>query len=106
VPVVPDRDPQLAEGCATWKRLEFPKVLIQYGEAVKFPLLADPTREQQQAVADYILERIRELHTSLSTLGSRGSMRAPEAQNARSLRRRHLRRPVEAPTPGSPTHAS
>src|SRR5438445_654422 len=38
-----------------WKRLQFPKVTIQYGEPFKFPVIADPSREQQQVVADYIL---------------------------------------------------
>jgi 1-acyl-sn-glycerol-3-phosphate acyltransferase len=88
-----------------WKRLEFPKVLIQYGEAVKFPLIADPTRDQQQQVADYILERIRELHTSLSTLGFRGSMR--ELKRKRALATPSPPpQPAGAPTPRSPTHAS
>ena len=56
-----------------WKRLQFPKVLIQYGEPFKFDVVADPTREQQQWVADYTLDRIRELHGSLARLGYRGT---------------------------------
>ncbi|HEY1593626.1 MAG TPA: lysophospholipid acyltransferase family protein [Solirubrobacteraceae bacterium] len=104
VPVVPTAILN-SQKVRNWKRLEFPKVLIQYGEAVKFPLIADPTREQQQAVADYVLERIRELHTSLSALGSRGSMRDLKRKRALATPSPPPQ-PVEAPTPGSPTHAS
>jgi 1-acyl-sn-glycerol-3-phosphate acyltransferase len=59
-----------------WKRLKFPKVVVQFGEPFRFAQLDHPTREQQQQVADYILERIRELHTELGRLGYRGALRA------------------------------
>jgi 1-acyl-sn-glycerol-3-phosphate acyltransferase len=63
-----------------WKRLEFPKVIVQYGEPVRFAVEEEPTREQQQQVADYILERIRELHSQLAGLGYRATKRAVRAQ--------------------------
>ena len=88
-----------------WKRLRVPEgASIQYGEPFKFPLIADPTREQQQAVADYILERIRELHTSLATLGYRGSMR--ELKRKRRAKPSPPAPPAAAQAPRSPTHAS
>lgn len=59
-----------------WKRLQFPKVVVRFGEPFRFPLIADTTREQQQQAADYILERIRELHAELARLGYRGARRA------------------------------
>jgi 1-acyl-sn-glycerol-3-phosphate acyltransferase len=58
-----------------WKRLQFPRVTVCYGEPFRFPLVPESTREQQQEVADYILERIRELHGELSRLGHRGALR-------------------------------
>jgi len=66
-----------------WKRLQFPKVTIQYGEPFRFPLIAEPTREQQQQVADYILERIRELYTALAERGYRETAR--ELKRGRAL---------------------
>jgi 1-acyl-sn-glycerol-3-phosphate acyltransferase len=48
-----------------WKRLQFPKVTVLYGAPVCWERLEDPTREQQQAVADAILEEIRGLHAQL-----------------------------------------
>jgi 1-acyl-sn-glycerol-3-phosphate acyltransferase len=59
-----------------WKRLYFPRVTVRYGEPFRFPVVAESTREQQQEVADYILERITELHGELSRLGHRGALRA------------------------------
>ena len=35
-----------------WKRLRFPKVTVQYGDAIRWERIENPTREQQQAVAD------------------------------------------------------
>jgi 1-acyl-sn-glycerol-3-phosphate acyltransferase len=73
-----------------WKRLQFPKVTVQYGEPFRFEVVERPTREQQQEVADYVLARIRELHAELSRVGRRGARQAARAQ---------LRRPARAATP-------
>src|SRR5271156_6191528 len=48
-----------------WKRLQFPKITVQYGEAMRWEQIDDPTREQQQAVADQILVEIRRLYAGL-----------------------------------------
>jgi 1-acyl-sn-glycerol-3-phosphate acyltransferase len=65
-----------------WKRLQFPKVTIQYGEPMRFERVEHASRERQQAVADEILERIRELHRGLERYGRRGMV-----QRMRELRR-------------------
>jgi 1-acyl-sn-glycerol-3-phosphate acyltransferase len=59
-----------------WKRLRFPKVTVSYGEAFRFEVEHDPSRERQQQAAGYILERIRELHTELAALRG-GTERRP-----------------------------
>ncbi len=58
-----------------WKRLQFPKVTIQYGEAMRWEQVENPTREQQQAVADEILTEIRRLYKGLEEHGRRGVLR-------------------------------
>jgi 1-acyl-sn-glycerol-3-phosphate acyltransferase len=55
-----------------WKRLQFPKVTVLYGEPLHFPKVARPTREQQQEVADLVLARIKELHAELEQHGRKG----------------------------------
>ena len=63
-----------------WKRLRFPRVTVRYGEPLRFAVIAQPTREQQQWVADLILDRIRKMHDEMEHLGHRGSLRAAEAR--------------------------
>jgi 1-acyl-sn-glycerol-3-phosphate acyltransferase len=70
-----------------WKRLQFPKVTIQYGEPMRWEQLAEPTREQQQAVADQILTEIRELYAALEQHGRKGILRRLREQ--RRAERRH-----------------
>jgi 1-acyl-sn-glycerol-3-phosphate acyltransferase len=59
-----------------WKRLQFPRVTVSYGPPLRFDVVADPTREQQQEAADLILDRIRQRHSELVRLGHRGALRA------------------------------
>jgi 1-acyl-sn-glycerol-3-phosphate acyltransferase len=45
-----------------WKRLQFPKVVVEYGDPIIWERIPDPTRDQQQAAADEIFSRIRALY--------------------------------------------
>ncbi|TMM18094.1 MAG: 1-acyl-sn-glycerol-3-phosphate acyltransferase [Actinobacteria bacterium] len=58
-----------------WKRLQFPRVTVQYGDALRWAPIADPTREQQQAVADEILAEIRRLYAGLQQHGRKGILK-------------------------------
>jgi 1-acyl-sn-glycerol-3-phosphate acyltransferase len=68
-----------------WKRFQFPTISVQYGEPFRFPVVEHPTREEQQQAAEYILDRIRELHAQLAQLGYR-----------RAAREAHRRDPVSS----------
>ena len=48
-----------------WKRAQFPRVHVRYGDAVRWPQTHDPDRDQQQAVANEIFARIKSLYASL-----------------------------------------
>ncbi len=63
-----------------WKRLQFPKVTIQYGEPIRWEAIADPEREQQQSVADQILVEIRRLYAGLEEHGRKGVIRSLREQ--------------------------
>jgi 1-acyl-sn-glycerol-3-phosphate acyltransferase len=54
-----------------WKKLQFPKVLVQYGEPLHFSRVVQPSREQQQAAADEILGAIRALYADLEQHGEK-----------------------------------
>jgi 1-acyl-sn-glycerol-3-phosphate acyltransferase len=56
-----------------WKKLQFPKVTVQYGEPFRYEQLADPSREQQQAAAEEIFAAIKEVYAGLDELGRAGA---------------------------------
>jgi 1-acyl-sn-glycerol-3-phosphate acyltransferase len=58
-----------------WKRLQFPKITVHYGEPIRWEKVEDPTREQQQAVADQVLIEIRRLYGALEEHGRKGILR-------------------------------
>ena len=79
-----------------WKRLQFPKVTIQYGEPMRWEPIENPTREQQQAVADQVLVEIRRLYARPRGARAQGHpaarlrARAAHGRAPRRLRRRGL----------------
>ena len=60
-------------GVRRWKKLQFPKITVQYGEPITFPAVADPTREQQLECANQIFDRVRDMYEALDGQG-RGSV--------------------------------
>jgi 1-acyl-sn-glycerol-3-phosphate acyltransferase len=49
-----------------WKKGQFPTVAVKYGDALRWQTIDDPSRDQQQAVADEIFERIKALYYPLA----------------------------------------
>jgi 1-acyl-sn-glycerol-3-phosphate acyltransferase len=66
-----------------WKRLQFPKITVQYGRPLRFEPIEESTREQQQQAADVIFERMKVLHAELERLGPRDAMRAARLRHSR-----------------------
>jgi len=54
-----------SERARQWTKLHFPKVTIQFGEPVAYPVEAEPDRERQLEVATQIFGRVRELYGGL-----------------------------------------
>ncbi len=54
-----------------WKRGDFPQVTVHYGRPMRWEVVEDPTREQQQAVADAVFAEIRSLYDALESKGRR-----------------------------------
>jgi 1-acyl-sn-glycerol-3-phosphate acyltransferase len=75
-----------------WRRLRFPKVTIQYGEPITFPVKADPDRDEQQQVANKVFDRVRAMYVDLEENGRRDVLR-------------RLREGLPSTSPGpDPTH--
>jgi 1-acyl-sn-glycerol-3-phosphate acyltransferase len=69
-----------------WNKLQFPKVTVQYGDPIRFDqVVEEPTREQAQAAAQIVFERIETLYYGLQRNGRRHAVRASRA--ARAARR-------------------
>jgi 1-acyl-sn-glycerol-3-phosphate acyltransferase len=59
-----------------WRRLQFPKVTIQYGEPLVFPVEANPSRERQQEVANQVFDQVRMMYVALEEKGRKGVLRS------------------------------
>ena len=53
-----------------WKRLQFPKVTVYYGEPFAYERVEAPTRDQEQAAADAIFAEVRALYERATAAGS------------------------------------
>jgi 1-acyl-sn-glycerol-3-phosphate acyltransferase len=62
-------------GIRAWRRFRFPKVTIQYGEPMTFPVVEAPSRERQQQAAERIFDRVRAMYVALEEKGRRGVIR-------------------------------
>ena len=65
----------------------FPQITIRYGEPVSFPVVAEPTREQQLDCSKEVFDQVKKMYTALDEKGRRGVKQA-------------LREKVKAPEPG------
>lgn len=68
VPVVP----VAIHGSASvrkWKKLAFPKVTVCFGEPIVFPVVEDPTREQQMQAASEVFAVVRQMYEDVESNG-------------------------------------
>jgi 1-acyl-sn-glycerol-3-phosphate acyltransferase len=63
-------------GVRRWKRLFLPKVTVQFGEPLTFPVEQDAGRERQQQVSDEVFDRVREMYGRLEREGRRAVIRS------------------------------
>ena len=71
-----------SRGVRDWKRLRFPKVTVQYGEPMTFPVVAEPSPEEQQRAAERIFTPVREMYMALDEHGRRGVLRSLKSRVA------------------------
>jgi 1-acyl-sn-glycerol-3-phosphate acyltransferase len=72
-----------SERVRSWKRLRFPKVTLQFGEPVSFPVEEEPSRERQVEIAGEIFAHVRELYEGLATRSAaRSGRRSPDRGRA------------------------
>jgi 1-acyl-sn-glycerol-3-phosphate acyltransferase len=66
-----------------WKRFRFPRVTVQFGEPIVFPVEESPSRERQLEAATEVFSRVREMYEGLVTRsGRRASRRSSDRARA------------------------
>jgi 1-acyl-sn-glycerol-3-phosphate acyltransferase len=58
-----------------WRRFQFPKVTVQYGEPLSFPLKENASRSEQQQVANEVFDHVRAMYVDLERNGRRGVLK-------------------------------
>jgi 1-acyl-sn-glycerol-3-phosphate acyltransferase len=59
-----------------WKRFRFPKVTVQFGEPLTFPVEESPSRERQLEVASEVFDRVRAMYGALESEGRAAVIRS------------------------------
>ena len=62
-------------GVRRWKRFRFPKVTVQFGEPIAFPIEKSPSRGRQLEVATEAFEPVRKMYRELATRNERRASR-------------------------------
>jgi 1-acyl-sn-glycerol-3-phosphate acyltransferase len=70
VPVIPVAIHGSA-GVRRWKRFRFPKVTVQFGEPLTYPVEENASRERHQQVSDQVFDRVREMYGRIEREGPR-----------------------------------
>jgi 1-acyl-sn-glycerol-3-phosphate acyltransferase len=58
-----------------WRRLRFPKITVQFGEPLAFPVEKAPNRERQLEAAREIFARVRQMYEGLAMRNARRASR-------------------------------
>jgi 1-acyl-sn-glycerol-3-phosphate acyltransferase len=76
-----------SERARNWRRLQFPKVTVQYGEPLRFEKVEEPTKEQAQTASEVVFERVARMHSALRKDGRRKAVRAARAARQTAVQR-------------------
>jgi 1-acyl-sn-glycerol-3-phosphate acyltransferase len=62
-----------------WKRFRFPKVTVQFGEPLSFPVEQGPSRERQLEVSTQVFDRVRDMYGRLEREGRTAVLRSQKS---------------------------
>jgi 1-acyl-sn-glycerol-3-phosphate acyltransferase len=65
-----------SESVRRWKRFRFPKITVQFGEPISFPVEREPDRERQLEAAREIFAPVREMYGRLQEGGRAAAVEA------------------------------
>ena len=82
-----------SQNARNWKKLQFPKVTVQFGDPIRFEQVEHPTREQAQAASQVVFAEVEKLYYGLQQHGRKRAIRAARAAR-RAAAEAAGRRPV------------
>jgi 1-acyl-sn-glycerol-3-phosphate acyltransferase len=79
-----------------WKKLQFPKVTVQFGDPIRFEPVEKPSRDQSQAASEVVFAQIETLYYGLAEKGRKHAVKTARAAHAAAQRaaKRASRRPA------------
>jgi 1-acyl-sn-glycerol-3-phosphate acyltransferase len=85
-----------SQGARNWKRLQFPKVTVQFGDPISFDKVENPIREQAQEASEVVFAEVKELYGGLRDRGRKHAVRAARAARRKAAEAAEAagRRPV------------
>jgi 1-acyl-sn-glycerol-3-phosphate acyltransferase len=84
-----------------WKKLQFPKVTVQYGDPIRFDKIEEPTRDQSQGASEVVFASIETLYYGLQENGRRHAVKAARAAHAaRNAAKRAAEQATRRPAAG------
>jgi len=84
-----------------WKKLQFPKVTVQYGDPIRFDKIEEPTRDQSQSASEVVFAEIETLYYGLQENGRRHAVKAARAAAAaRNAAKRAAEQAARRPAAG------
>lgn len=67
-----------------WKKFTFPKVTVQFGHPMSFPVVEEPTREQQMEASNSVFDHVRAMYDGIRDKGRKQVAKDLETAEARA----------------------
>jgi 1-acyl-sn-glycerol-3-phosphate acyltransferase len=71
-----------SEKARNWRKLQFPKVTVQFDKPLRFESVEEPEKDQAQAASEIVFDRVKVMHSRLTGEGRASAQRAARAARA------------------------
>ena len=71
-----------SEKARNWRKLQFPKVTVQFDKPLRFESVEEPGKDQAQAASEIVFDRVKIMHSRLTGEGRASAQRAARAARA------------------------
>jgi 1-acyl-sn-glycerol-3-phosphate acyltransferase len=71
-----------SEKARNWRKLQFPKVTVQFDKPLRFERVEEPEKDEAQAASEIVFDRVKVMHSRLTGEGRASAQRAARAARA------------------------